>query len=61
MRGEEVLYSQIHQYPVTIAAAGGASQFVFNDPNVTFPTPPDSKVIVYAGFDQGPQKKPKTN
>lgn len=59
MRGEEVLYTQLHQYPVTISPTAGAAQFVFNDPNVTFPTPPDSKVIVYAGFDQAPEKKPK--
>ena len=59
MRGEEVLYTQLHQYPVTISTFGGAAQFVFNDPNVTFPTPPDSKVVVYVGFDQGPEKKPK--
>jgi hypothetical protein len=59
MRGEEVLYSQVHQYPVMISPTAGAAQFVFNDPNVTFPTPPDSKVIVYAGFDQGPEKKSK--
>lgn len=59
MRGEEVLYSQVHQYPVMISPTAGAAQFVFNDPNVTFPTPPDSKVVVYAGFDQGPEKKQK--
>lgn len=59
MRGDEVLYSQLHQYPVSITALGGASQFVFNDPNVSFPTPPDTKFVVYAGFDQGPEKKPK--
>ncbi len=59
MRGEEVLYSQIHQYPVSITAVGGAAQFVFNDPAVTFPTQPDTRVVVYAGFDDGPKKPEK--
>ena len=54
-RGEEVLYSQVHQYPVAITTTGGATQFVFSDQNVTFPTPQDSKVVVYAGFEQGPE------
>ena len=34
-RGEEVLYSQLHRFPVTIGETVGATQFVFNDPNVT--------------------------
>jgi hypothetical protein len=60
-RGEEVLYTQLHQYAVTFSSDGAASQWIFSDPNVTFPTPADRKVVVYVGFDQGPQKKPKTN
>lgn len=59
MRGEEVLYSQLHQFPVTIGEGAGATQFVFTDPAVTFPTPSDSKVIVYAGYDEGPADKKK--
>lgn len=61
MRGEEVLYSQVHQHAVSITALGGAAQFVFNDPNVTFPTPPDSKVVVFAGFEQEPAKPARSN
>jgi hypothetical protein len=59
MRGDEVLYSQLHQFPVAIGDGPGATQFVFTDPAVTFPTPPDSKVIVYAGYDEGPADKKK--
>jgi hypothetical protein len=59
MRGDEVLYSQLHQFPVAIGEGTGATQFVFTDPAVSFPTPPDSKVIVYAGYDEGPADKKK--
>lgn len=59
VRGEEVLYSQLHQYQV--AASAGTTQFIFNDPAVTLPMGADRSVRVYAGFDEGPAKaKPKT-
>lgn len=51
MHGSEVLYSQLHQYPVTISDGSAASQFVFNDPNVSFTMPSDG-VQVFAGYDQ---------
>jgi hypothetical protein len=59
MRGDEVLYSQLHQFPVAIGDGVGATQFVFSDPAVSFPTPSDAKVIVYAGYDEGPADKKK--
>ena len=34
--GGEPLYSQLHKYEVAVNKASGATQFVFNDPNVTF-------------------------
>ena len=58
VRGEEVLYSKLHQYQVQIAAASPATQFVFNDPNATIPTPDAHNVQVLIGFDEGPAKKP---
>lgn len=57
MRGEEVLYSQLHQYPVAAGETAGATQFVFNDPNVTFPAPTSRNIRVFAGYDEGPEKK----
>jgi hypothetical protein len=56
VRGEEVLYSQLHDYQVAVDSSG-AAQFVFNDPNVTIPIPPDQAVRVFAGFDEGPPKQ----
>lgn len=58
MRGEEVLYSQIHQYQVNVAATG-ATQFVFNDPNVSIAATNDRNVQIFAGYDEGPPKKKK--
>lgn len=58
MHGSEVLYSQLHQYPVNVSDGTAASQFVFNDPNVSFVMPSDG-VQVYAGFDESaPAAKP---
>jgi len=59
VRGDEVLYTQLHQYQVTIGGGVGATQFVFNDPNVTIPTPPDKNIMVFAGYDEGPADKKK--
>lgn len=54
VRGEEVLYSQLHQYQVQIAATSPATQFIFTDPNATIPTPDAANVQVLVGFDEGP-------
>jgi hypothetical protein len=54
--GEEVQYSQLHNYQVT-AGGGQVQQFVFNDPAVTIPNPTDQGIQVFAGFDAGPPKK----
>lgn len=54
LRGEEILYSQLHQYPVAIAGGAGATQFVFTDPSVSLLTAADRGVRVYVGFDEGP-------
>lgn len=56
VRGDEVLYSQLHQYQVTVGDASAASQFVFNDTSVSFPAPQQADVQVYAGYDEGPPK-----
>ncbi len=61
VRGDEVLYSQLHSYKVAIGSTVAATQFVFNDPNVTVPIPANSDLQVYAGFDQGPSKKKKND
>jgi hypothetical protein len=53
----EVLYSQIHKYEVAVSKQAGATQFVFNDPNVTFAQPAPGTVQVFAGYDEGPPKK----
>lgn len=55
-RGDEVLYSKLHQFPVAVGQTAGATQFVFNDPNVTFPAPAPRSIRVFAGYDEGPEK-----
>lgn len=53
MQGDKVVYSKLHQQPVSLSS-NTASQFVFNDNQVTFPTPDRQNVQVFVGFDEGP-------
>jgi hypothetical protein len=57
LRGDEVLYSQLHKHQVAVGDASAATQFVFNDTSVSFPTPQGQDVQVFAGYDEGPPKK----
>ncbi len=57
VRGEEVLYSELHQYQVAIDSSTGAIQFVFTDPNVSIPAPTAANLLVFAGYDEGPPKR----
>jgi len=57
VRGEEVLYSKLHQHQTAIAALSPATQFVFKDPAVSIPAPTARNIEIYVGFDETPQKK----
>lgn len=50
--GDEVLYSQVHQYQVQVADPSAATQFVFTDTNVVVPEPSARDYQAYAGFDE---------
>lgn len=54
VKGESVLYSQLHKYQVAVAAGSGATQFVFNDPNVVIPVPEPGTIQIFVGYDEGP-------
>ncbi|MDN2566829.1 hypothetical protein N1F89_11390 [Aquibium sp. A9E412] len=58
LRGEEVVYSELHRYQVAVGDTSGATQFVFNDPNVVIPGPIDTSIRVFAGYDEGPYDTP---
>ncbi|MFC5385272.1 hypothetical protein ACFPLB_04730 [Aquamicrobium segne] len=55
-RGSEVLYSQLHQHKVQVSDTSSATQFVFNDANVTVPDPSARDYQVFVGYDEGPPK-----
>ncbi|WP_338036667.1 hypothetical protein [Arvimicrobium flavum] len=55
--GDDVLYSQLHRHQVSVSDGSAATQFVFNDPNVSFVLPADRRVQVFAGYDEGPPKR----
>lgn len=53
-RGDEVLYSQLHQVPANLAPGQTNNTFSYVDGNVSFPVPDAENIIVYVGFDEGP-------
>lgn len=57
--GQNVVYSQLQQFQVTVTAGQAATQFVFNDPNAAVPEAQIKSVQVFVGFDEGPPKPKK--
>ncbi len=51
---KEVLYSQLHQVPVTIPEGGSNALFSFVDSNINIPVPDKNNLTVFVGFDEGP-------
>ncbi|WP_367715484.1 hypothetical protein AB2N04_15940 [Nitratireductor sp. GISD-1A_MAKvit] len=54
LRGDEVVYSKLFQHQVAINDTAGATQFIFNDPNVMISGAPDRSVRLMVGYDEGP-------
>ncbi len=52
--GKEVLYSVLHQVPVTIPEGGSNTTFSYIDGEVNVPAPKSPNLIVFVGFDEGP-------
>jgi hypothetical protein len=49
--GNDVLYSQLHQYQVQVTDPTAATQFVFTDANVVVPEPTAKDYLAFAGYD----------
>jgi len=56
--GDKVIYSELTQFPVTLADVAQASQFVFTK-DVPVPQDVGGLTKVHVGFDEGPVKKKK--
>lgn len=50
----DVLYSELHQVPVTIPEGGSNARFSFVDSNIFIPAPDKRNLVIYVGFDEGP-------
>ena len=57
VRGEEVLYSELHKHQVTVGTE--STQWLVSEPNVSIPIPPERNIQIFAGYDEGPPKKPQ--
>lgn len=54
----QVVYSQLHKYPVAVTDTIGATQFVFTDPGISLPAPVSRRTVIFAGYDEGPYDTP---
>ncbi len=59
VEGENVLYSELQNFQVTVVAGQPATQFVFSDPNPVVPVANIKAVQIFVGFDEGPPKPKK--
>ncbi len=59
IQGESVAYTQLHKHPVSPGGNTAATQFVFNDPNLSLTETGKKDIQIFAGFDEGPPKKKK--
>lgn len=53
-RGEEVLYSQLHQVPADIPVGRRNGNFAYVDQNISILKPENPNILIYVGFDEGP-------
>lgn len=51
----QLVYSQLGQQPVGVTPAGGAQDFRYVDRAIRIAVPKGRSLVVYAGFDEGPQ------
>ena len=61
LRGEEVLYSELHKHVVQVGEGSGAVQFLFANPDITMPIPADGSLQVFAGYDEGPPRQGRSS
>lgn len=59
IQGTEVLYSKLHMQAVSATDSSAATQFVFNDPSISFPKPTTQNIQVFIGFDEAGDKPTK--
>lgn len=50
-RGAEVLYSQVHNYPVQVTETIGATQFIFSNANIALPQAGAQQVRIFVGLE----------
>lgn len=53
-RGEEVLYTKLHQIPAEIPVGRRNGTFAYVDNAISIPKPDKENVRIFVGFDEGP-------
>ena len=57
-RGDEVLYSQLHEIPAEILPGRTNGVFSYLDEAISIPMPERDNVRIYVGYDEGPYDTP---
>ncbi len=58
MRGEDVLYSQLHKIPADIPPGQTNGVFSYVDENISIPMPDKDNLRIFVGYDEGPYDTP---
>ncbi len=51
-RGDEVLYTQLHEVPTEVPPGRTNNTFNFVDSSITIPKPDKENIIIYVGYDE---------
>lgn len=56
--GDQLPYSRLGKFDVTVTPGAGASQFIYKDDQIVIPEPPIRNIQILVGYDEGPYNTP---
>ena len=56
--GDQLPYSRLGKFDVTVTPGAGASQFIYKDDQVVLPEPAIRNIQILVGYDEGPYNTP---
>lgn len=56
--GDQVPYSRLGKFDVTVTPGAGASQFIYKDDQIVLPEPAIRNIQILVGYDEGPYNTP---
>lgn len=56
--GDQLPYSRLGKFDVTVTPGAGASQFIYKDDQIVLPEPAIRNIQILVGYDEGPYNTP---